>query len=295
MFDFEKGPVKFIRGSRYPFCNTVLVDDRARAVIDASSDRDKLQAFKDRGTVDFLITSHAHEDHLVFNYLFPESRFCAHPFDALFFEDVEALIDCYGDMTEDDKERWRNFLTEDCHYQPRKVDLFLRDGMVMDLGTVTMEIIHTPGHTRGHCSFYFSPGKIMFTADLDLSKAGPYYADRGSDIDETIRSLERLKAFEVETYLTSHGKGIFDGDPAHLDRYLQIILSREEKLLDLLRKGPRTLGQVTEEGIIYGKRSIAAGPWDLTLSERVMMAKHLDRLIRMDRVRKEGDSFILSQ
>ena len=295
MFDFERGPVKFIRGGRYPFCNSVLVDDQARAVIDASSDRDQLQAFKDRGTVAFLINSHAHEDHLVFNYLFPESRFCAHPFDAPLFEDIEALIDCYGDMTEEDKGKWRHFLMEDCHYRPRKVDLFLRDGMVMDLGKVTMEIIHTPGHTRGHCAFYFSPGKVMFTADLDLSKAGPYYGDRGSNIDETIRSLERLRAFEVETYLTSHGKGIFDGDPAHLDRYLKIILSREEKLIDLLRKEPRTLEQVVEEGIIYGKKSIAAGPWDLTLSERVMMAKHLDRLARMNRVRREGDFFILTQ
>jgi len=295
LFDFERGPVKFIRGSRYPFCNSVLVDDQARAVIDASSDRDKLQAFKDRGRVDFLITSHAHEDHLVFNYLFPESRFCAHPFDALFFEDIESLIDCYGNMTAEDKGKWRKFLKEDCHYRPRKVDLFLRDGMVMDLGKVAMEVIHAPGHTRGHCAFYFRHEKIMFTADLDLSKAGPYYGDRGSDIDETIRSLERLKTFEVETYLTSHGKRVIDGDPAHLDRYLQIILSREEKLMDLLREGPRTLEQITEEGIIYGKRSIATGPWDLTLTERIMMAKHLDRLTRMGQVRKEGDSFNLIQ
>jgi hydroxyacylglutathione hydrolase len=295
LFDFERGPVKFIRGGRYPFCNSVLVDDQARAVIDASSDRDRLQAFKDRGTVDFLITSHAHEDHLVFNYLFPESRFCAHPFDAPFFEDIESLIDCYGDMTEEDKGKWRKFLTEDCHYRPRKVDLFLHDGMVMDLGEVTMEIIHTPGHTRGHCAFYFSPGKVMFTADLDLSKAGPYYGDRGSNIDETIRSLERLRTFEVETYLTAHGKGVFDGNPAHLDRYLEIILSREERIIDLLRKGAKTLDQVVQEGIIYGKKSISTGPWDLILTERVMMAKHLDRLVRTSRVRKEGDFFILPQ
>jgi len=295
LFDFERGPVKFIRGGRYPFCNSVLVDDQARAVIDASSDRDKLQAFKDRGTVDFLITSHAHEDHLVFNYLFPESRFCAHPFDGPFFQDLEALVDCYGDMTEEDKGKWRIFLTEDCHYRPRKVDVFLQDGMIMDLGKCAMEIIHTPGHTRGHCAFYFPLEKVMFTADLDLTKGGPYYGDRGSDIDETIRSLERLKTFEVETYLTSHGKGIFDGDPAHIDRYLKIILSREEKLIDLLKKGPRTLEEIVEEGIIYGKKSIAAGPWDLTLSERVMMAKHLDRLARMNRVRWEGDFFILTQ
>jgi glyoxylase-like metal-dependent hydrolase (beta-lactamase superfamily II) len=62
----------------------------------------------------------------------------------------------------------------------------------------------------------------MFTADLDLTKAGPYYGDRDSDIDETIQSVERLKGFDVETYLTSHGKGIFDGGPKNINRYLEI-------------------------------------------------------------------------
>lgn len=293
MFDFEKGPVKLIKGGRYPFCHSILVDDRVRVVIDASSDRDKLQAFKDQGPVDFLINSHAHEDHLVFNYLFPESQFCAHPLDAPFFEDIESLIDCYGDMTEEDKEKWRSFLKEDCHYQARMVDTFLKDGMVMDLGKATMEIIHTPGHTRGHCAFYFRQEKVMCTADLDLTKAGPYYADRGSDIEETIRSLERLKTFEVETYLTSHGRGIFGGDPANIDQYLGIIFLREEKLVDFLRVGPKTLDQVVQEGIIYGEKTISAGPWDLTAYEKFMMAKHLDRLVRMNRVQQDGGLYVL--
>ena len=100
MFDFAKGTIKFIRGGKYPFCHSVLVDDRDRVIIDASSDRDKLQQFKDQRIVDYLITSHAHEDHLVFNCLFPESKFCVHPFDAPHFENVESLIDSYGEMAQ---------------------------------------------------------------------------------------------------------------------------------------------------------------------------------------------------
>jgi glyoxylase-like metal-dependent hydrolase (beta-lactamase superfamily II) len=230
MFNFAKGAIKFIRGGKYPFCHSVLIDDRARVVIDASSDRDKLQRFKDQGPVDYLITSHAHEDHFIFNYLFPQSQFCVHPFDAPHFESIESLIDSYGDMAKEDQEKWRTFLQNDCCYLARRADLLLNDGMVMDLGEVKMEVIHTPGHTRGHCAFYFINEKMMFTADLDLTKAGPYYGDRTSDIDETIRSLERLKTFEVETYLTAHGKGILEGDSGHIDRYLEVIFLREEKL-----------------------------------------------------------------
>ena len=293
MFDFTRGAVKFIRGGRYPFCHSILVEDRARVIIDASSDKDKLQSIKEQGSVDYLINSHAHEDHIVFNYLFGESKFCAHALDAPFFEDLESLIDCYGDMTAEEKEKWGQFLQNDCHYISRKVDLLLKDGMVMDLGEVKVQVIHTPGHTKGHCAFYFIQEKIMFTADLDLTKAGPYYGDRGSDIDETIQSLKRLKAFDVETYLTSHGKGIFDGGPENIDRYLEIIFLREERLIGFLRKGSKTLDQVVQEGIIYGEKTISAGPWDLTLSEKFMMAKHLDRLMRMSRVQKERDFFTL--
>ena len=82
LYDFEKGAVKFIRGGKYPFCHSVLIDDEFRAVIDASSDESKLTAYRDRGAVDYLINTHAHEDHLVFNFLFTRSRFCAHPEDA---------------------------------------------------------------------------------------------------------------------------------------------------------------------------------------------------------------------
>jgi glyoxylase-like metal-dependent hydrolase (beta-lactamase superfamily II) len=292
VFDFAKGTIKFIRGGKYPFCHSVLIDDRKRAVVDASSNKDKLKQFKDQGPVDYLITSHAHEDHLAFNYLFPQSKFCVHPFDAPHFENVESLINSYGDATKEEKAKWRTFLKNDCHYTPRRADLLLNDGMVMDFGEVKMEVLHTPGHTRGHCAFYFINERILFTADLDLTKAGPYYGDRTSDIDETIRSLERLKTFDVETYLTAHGKGVLDGDPEYINRYLEVIFLREEKLIDFLSKGARTLDQVVQEGIIYGNKP-PIGPWDLTLSERAMISKHLSRLVSMNRVEQEEDLYVL--
>ena len=292
MFDFAKGAIKFIRGGKYPFCHSVLIDDRDRAVIDASSDKDKLQQFKDQRSVGYLITSHAHEDHLAFNYLFRESRFCVHPLDAPHFENVDSLIDSYGEMAQEDREKWRTFLENDCHYTPRGADLLLEGGMVMDFGEVRMRVIHTPGHTRGHCAFYFVDQRIMFTADLDLTTAGPYYGDRTSDIDETIRSLQLLKTFEVETYLTGHGKGILEGDLRYINRYLEVIFLREEKLIHLLNKGARTLDQIVQEGIIYRNKS-PIGPWDLTLSEKAMILKHLSRLVSMNRVEQEEDLYIL--
>jgi len=293
VYDFVKGPIKFIKGGRYPSCHSVLIDDQIRAIIDAGSDGDKLRSFKNRGQVDFLITSHAHEDHLAFNYLFPESTFCAHPFDARHFENVKSLADCYGDMPPEVFQKWCDFFVTECHYVPRRVDRPIEDGMMFDFGETQMEVVHTPGHTEGHCAFYFPKERILFTADLDLTRVGPYYADRTSGIEPTIRSLERLKTYPAETYLTAHGKGVHEGKTDYIDRYLKIIFSREDHLIDYLGGGPKTLDQITAEGIIYGRSPSSMGEWDLTISERMMIGKHLKRLIDLNRVRQEKDLFFL--
>ena len=293
MYDFSQGSIKFIRGGHYPHCNSVLVEDRKRAVIDAASDEGKLRSFKNQGHVDFLITSHAHEDHLVFNYLFPESTFCAHPLDAPHFEDVKSLADCYGDMPPEAFQKWCDFFVTACHYVPRKVDMPVADGMILDFGETQMEVVHTPGHTEGHCAFYFPREKLLYTADLDLTRVGPYYADRTSGIEPTIRSLEKLKTYPAGTYLTAHGKGVHEGNPDYIDRYLKIIHSREDHLIDYLGENPKTLDEITAEGIIYGENPSFMGEWDLTISERMMIGKHLERLIALNRVRKDGDLFVL--
>jgi hydroxyacylglutathione hydrolase len=293
VFDFEKGAVKFIRGGRYPFCHTVLIEDGNRAVIDASSDRGKLLTFKNHGPVEYLINTHAHEDHLVFNYLFAESKFCVHPEDAPHFASLDSLIDCYGDMSGADHKKWQQFIGEECHFQSRKVDLFLKAGMNLNFGKTRVEVIHAPGHTRGHCAFYFPEEKVLFLGDLDLTRVGPYYADRTSSIEETIQSLKRLKRYPAETYLTAHGKGIFEGDPAMIDRYLEIIFIREKNLIELLRGGARTFDQIVQEGIIYGKNPSSLGPWDFLISERMMIAKHLSRLVNFGKVIRDQEFFIL--
>ena len=154
-----------------------------------------------------------------------------------------------------------------------------------------MQVLHTPGHSPGHLCFYFPEESVLFTADLDLVKAGPYYGDKDSDIDDTIHSLERLAALEVDTYLSAHGRiGVYDGDPAHIYQYLEIINKREEALLAFLDGGPKSIGEIVSHGIIYGNRQVI-GAWDLSRSEKSMMLKHLQRLEGLGKVLKENGRF----
>ena len=293
MYDFEKGRIKFIHGGRYPHCHSVFIDDERRALIDAASNEQTLLAIQRERPVQVLINSHGHEDHLLYNHLFPEAEFWVHEADAHVFEHVQNLIDCYGEEVEEtERQRWADFLINTCHYVPRRSDRFLRHGEVIEFGEVRMEVVHTPGHTPGHCAFYFPQERILFTADLDLVKAGPYYGDVASSLEDTVESLNLLKSYPCDIYLTSHGKGIYEGDGIHIDRYLASIRHREEALVEFLRTGPRTLDDITDLGIIYGPRKAFLGPGDLSVSERSMMEKHLDSLIGRGVVRQEGDHFL---
>ncbi|MBU2548020.1 MAG: MBL fold metallo-hydrolase [Proteobacteria bacterium] len=293
MYDFEKGRIKLIRGGRYPQCHSLFIDDGMRVLIDAASNEDVLLALKDQGPVHVLINSHAHEDHLLYNHRFESSEFWVHEKDAHAFEDVENLVDCYGEMDDTARQGWIDFLLGPCHYRARKADRLIEGGEVMELGTVRMEVVHTPGHTPGHCAFYFPQEKVLFTGDLDLVKAGPYYGDLDSSLEDTITSIERLKSYPCDVYLTGHGKGVFEGDPVYLDRYQDCIRQREAALMDYLAGAPRTLDEITDQGIIYGPKKEVGGIWDLAMSERAMMLKHLDFLRARGRVRRDGEHYVL--
>lgn len=297
MFDFEKGKVRFIRGGKYPQSNSVLIDDDVRAVIDPACDEEKLRSIHTERAVDVIINSHGHEDHLLYNHLLTGAQLWVHALDAGVYTDVYTFLDQFfapGGMDEKTKAGWVEFMTDVVKFQPRKPDRLLADGEILDFGKTRVRVLHTPGHSPGHLSFHFFDEKVLFTADLDLVKFGPYYGDKASSIDDTIASLKRLAKIEADVYLVSHGRdGILDGDPAHIDRYLDVIYRREKQLLDFLATGPKTIEEITGHGIIYGGHKLASGAWDLSISEMAMMIKHVERLERLNRVVKEEGRYHL--
>jgi glyoxylase-like metal-dependent hydrolase (beta-lactamase superfamily II) len=297
MFDFESGKVKFIRGGKYPQSHSVLIDDDIRTIIDPACNEEKLLSIQRERPVDVIINSHGHEDHILYNWIFPDAQLWVHELDAGVFKDTDAFSSQFfppDEVDEKTKAGWSQFLTEVAKFQPREPDRLLADEEILDFGQTRVQVLHTPGHTAGHLSFHFINEKVIFLADLDLVKFGPYYGDNKSSIDDTISSLQRLAKIDADVYLVSHGKaGILAGDPTQIQRYIQVIYQREEKLLAFLATGPKTIQEVTDHGVIYGGHKLANGAWDLSKSEKSMMQKHLDRLERLARVKKENGAYVL--
>jgi glyoxylase-like metal-dependent hydrolase (beta-lactamase superfamily II) len=98
-----------------------------------------------------------------------------------------------------------------------KVDVKLKEGDVVSVGDVKLEVWHTPGHTEGQLSFKM--GNLLFCGDniYKDSCVGVIDAHHGSHIPSFIESLRRIQKDDSEFLLPSHGP-VFRRDNAILQR-----------------------------------------------------------------------------
>lgn len=288
------GPVWFIQGEnqgRYPFCHSLYVED-AGILIDPASDRERLIQLRETQGVKMVWLSHAHEDHFMHLDLFDDLPLWISDKDSTPLSSLENFLDWYGIDNDDYRQYWRQMLKEEFHFKSRKPTQFLQGGQIIDLGMVTVEVISTPGHTPGHLAFFFREPGVLFMGDYDLAKFGPFYGDVYASIEETINSVNHLKKIPAKVFLTSHETGVFMGDPGKLwDDYLNVIYKREQRLLEFLVK-PRTIEEIVGTWIVYGREREPKAFFEF--AEQALMKKHLERLMRLGRVVREKDQYIMT-
>ena len=153
-------------------------------------------------------------------------------------------------------------------------------------GYVTVEVVHTPGHTRGHSCLHVrwpgDEGGALYLGDIDLSSFGPYYGDAWSDLCDFERSIARVRATEARFYVTFHHVGVVDRATflERLGRFEAVIADREARLLEFVTT-PRSLDEIVEHRFVY-RPGDAVGFADAV--EARSMAMHLERLAAAGRV-----------
>ena len=279
------------KNGKYPFCNAIFIDDEVQAVIDPASDKAALERLAENEKIDVLINSHYHEDHFTYNYLFPDADFYVHADDAPCFHSIDKLLEAYGIADGPESDAWRAILINSFNYQERMPARHLQDGDILDFGKTRLQVIHTPGHTPGHCGFFCESENLLFLGDIDLTPFGPWYGDAVSDIAQTINSVHRLLEIPAKVFVTSHNMGVVTGDIRGLAKaYLEVIYEREEKIINFL-SAPRTLEEIAEQWFIYKK---PREPKEFFMfGERGMVKKHLDYLIQKGRAARSGDHYYL--
>jgi glyoxylase-like metal-dependent hydrolase (beta-lactamase superfamily II) len=109
-----------------------------------------------------------------------------------------------------------------------KVERLANDGDTIKVGSLELEVWHTPGHTTGQLSFRL--GRLLFSGDNLFRDGcvGAIDAHHGSSIGDFIKSLKRIRSSDVEWLLPSHGPvfrkddQLIDQTIARLEMYLHM-------------------------------------------------------------------------
>jgi len=166
----------------------LTVDEKSgeAAIFDCSVSAEKIQSklagFGDGFRLKYIVLTHGHFDHMLnldeTRRVFADALLCIH----------EADAECLADS---DKNYFLHFTGEDRTFG--EADILLKDGDTLNLGDERMEILHTPGHTKG--SICTVIGKNIITGDT-LFDGGIGRCDLyGGDMRELCVSLNKIVSY----------------------------------------------------------------------------------------------------
>jgi glyoxylase-like metal-dependent hydrolase (beta-lactamase superfamily II) len=123
-------------------------------------------------------------------------------------------------------------------------DQILEHGERVQLGSVSLKCIHTPGHASNHLCYLLEQTKMLFTGDHVMQGSTVVINPPDGDMRAYLASLELL--LEEEVAIIAPGHGYLIGEPHHeVRRLVQHRLKREGKVRDAIaRLGEPTLEEM---------------------------------------------------
>ncbi|MFB2583740.1 MBL fold metallo-hydrolase [Herbiconiux liukaitaii] len=161
----------------------IVGDDAECVVIDAAHDASAILAAVGDRTLKAILLTHAHDDHI----------------DAV--AEVQAATGAPVHLHADDRMLW------DAVYPTTAPSAGLVDGQVIEVAGVSLEVLHTPGHSPGAVCFHAAALGTVFTGDT-LFQGGPGATGRSySDFPTIIDSITaKLLSLPADTVVrTGHG------------------------------------------------------------------------------------------
>jgi len=194
---------------KFPSANMVLIKDELPILIDTGFGSDKVQTeqlIREAGVLPeelhLVVNTHYHSDHVGGNFYLQKKygvKIAAHKWDA----DLINLGDSEACSAE-----WL-----DQPVEPYRVDRKLSDNDEIHIGSRTLKVLHTPGHTLGHISLYEPEERILICGDLfhknDIGWLN-IFREGIASIHQSIESLDRLATLRIEQAYSGHGPQIDD-------------------------------------------------------------------------------------
>ncbi len=160
-------------------------------------------------------------------------------------------------------------------------DFTFREGDCFSVDGRDLEVIHTPGHSSGHCCFFIRSAGVLFTGDHILGRGTSIIVPSDGDMALYLQSLERLLAFPVKIICPGHGPLVFNGREKILE-YIEHRTDREQRILQGVCEG---VGD--PEHLV--KRVYTDVPEHFHGMAYYSLLAHLIKLEQEGKVRKRGD------
>ena len=268
--------------SRFPYCACLYIKGKdLRVLIDAGMGEDNMAPALESG-IDVLILSHCHIDHRLTRQLIPDVPVWCHEKEEIFLQDRDYFFTAMG-LKRSGLDLAGLFDFANGMFGV-EVARLLTDGERINLGGITLEVIHTPGHTPGHMAFFIPEHGLLFSGDIDLTPFGPFYGHDFADIGDFLTSIETLNQVGAQQVVSGHA-GPFNGDLAkRFDAYGEVIHGRDRLLLETLCQ-PKSLEEFRDGNLFYP--AYPDFPDLIRWFELVHIEKHLERLMDMGKVRQE--------
>ncbi len=222
-------------GDRF-VCMYLLVGEECALLVDTGIDstpREAIAPYLDAiglapARIRYVLTSHADFDHNAGNgsmrELAPDALFLCHELDQAMIEDIELMIrDRYSEFARDhgidDPEEAKQGIRASTRTTP--VDMALTGGERIRLGPGwQVQVLHTPGHSRGHLSVHDARSRTLIICDATLYNAvlradgAPAFPPTYRYVDNYVASMNTFRGMPVDTLLTSHYP-VYQGAAVH--------------------------------------------------------------------------------
>jgi len=262
----------------------------------------------DPARIRYVINSHCDWDHHGGNGavrdLVPAAALCCHELDRPLIEDADLLFASrYDELAADgitEPAQTRLFVAANTRQVP--MDLGLSGGERFCLGSSwSVDLLHTPGHSRGHLSIYDPRSRSAVVGDAVLGSAVPLADGRPAFpptyryLDTYLATIQRLQGIAPDRLLTAHYPVFTGPEVAEFLGETRVFTDRVEGALRReLAVGPLTMLAPTERlGPLLGQWPADANQF---LSQPLL--GHLERLERyrlISRSRKDGQTAYLWQ
>ncbi len=168
--------------------------------------------------------------------------------------------------------------------KPTMPDVVLQSGETIAVGSFSLKVLWTPGHSPGHICLYEPTQKIFFSGDHVLPVITPHISlqpqSDGNPLGDFLNSLNMVKQLDVNLVLPAH-EHLFYDLPARIDEIIQHHQQRNSEILETIKSEPKTAYQIST--VITWMPSLGGvsfqdlAPWDKRMAVSETLA-HLEAM-----------------